>query len=167
MLEQQALRVTPWTCAAPAAPLGSGPMRMVRALDGDAMLGLVRQVRGPSWLGCGPRRLDICETEDAALLMSIEHGWFGFGRWQVLDAERCRVGSVMGDHLLDEQGGRFATISQESVGASVIRKREGTVLARLETALDGAQTMRFADDLQANPFLRMMLLAACVLRSEW
>ena len=111
-----------------------------------------------------PRELEVCETEDAALLMALEQGWFGFGRWQVIDAEGCCVGRVIGSHLLDEQGARFASIWHESAALQSIRGKNGNTFARLETADDGAALVRFADDLGANPFLRMLLLGACILQ---
>ncbi len=174
MLELQALRLLPWSRVTPAGKKpgfseetgflnAPGTVRFFHAVEANAALGFVRVVRGPAWLGCGPHRLDVCETEDAALLLSIEHGWFGFGHWQVLDAERCRVGAVVGRHLLDEQGGCFATLWHEGAAASAIRDRHGKTLARLEPAADGTETLRFADDLATNPFLRMVLLAACIL----
>lgn len=160
MLELQGIRLI--RRAAPGEPDARGTEWTVNSLAGQVMLGSVREMRGLGWLGCGPRRFEVCETEDAALLMSIEHGWFGFGRWQVRDAERRRVGTVIGNHLLDDQGSRLATIRQENAGASVIRDRQGRGLARLEIEADGAQTLRFADDLEANPFLRMVLLAGAI-----
>ena len=163
MLELQALRLMPWTLDASTELAVAGPVRWLRAADGDALVGFVRAVRGPAWLGCGPRRLDVCETDDASLLMSLEHGWFRFGHWQVMDAERHRVGAVVGRHLLDEQGGRMATLRQEGAAASAIRDRQGRVLAQLETAATGESLLRFAEDLAMNPFLRMVLLAACIL----
>ena len=166
MLELQALRLMPWTSVRPvdvAAWPAPGRVRLVRAQETDAVLGFVHAVREPAWLGCGPGRLEVCETLDASLLMSIEHGWFAFGHWQVMDAERCRVGGIVGRHLLDEQGGRFATLLQEGAAVSAIRDRLGKVLARLETAADGGALLRFAEDLGTNPFLRMLLLAACIL----
>ena len=156
----------PWAWTKPADLSALTTAAWVRRLDaGEALapLGFVRVVRGPSWLGCGPRRLDVCETEDAALLMSIEQGWFGFGHWRVIDAERCRVGAVVGRHLLDEQDGRFATFWHEGSTSGAIRGLKGRVYAELQTVADGAALIRFAFDLDTNPFLRMVLLAACIL----
>jgi len=160
MLELQGMRLV--RRAAPGEPDARGTEWTVNSLDDQVMLGLVREMRGLGWLECGLRRFEVCETEDAALLMSIEHGWFSLGRWQVRDAERRRVGTVIGNHLLDDQRSGFATIRQENAGASVIRDRQGRELARLESEVNGAQTLRFADDLEANPFLRMVLLAGAV-----
>src|SRR5262245_30150067 len=161
MLEQAGLRLTPWIRAALPDPDVCCPVRMVHGLD-DALLGFVRETRGPAWLGCGPRRLDVCETEDAALLMSIEHGWFGFGKWRVLDAEESRVGGVVGNHLLDEQGSRFATLRPDAAAVSIIRDRQNRALARLETDATGNQILNFAENLEVNPFLRMVLLACAI-----
>ena len=74
----------------------------------------------------------MCETEDAALLMALEQGWFGFGRWQVIDAEGCCVGRVIGSHLLDEQGARFASIWHESAALQSIRGKNGKAINRAE-----------------------------------
>ncbi|MCI0684562.1 MAG: hypothetical protein L0Y71_20815 [Gemmataceae bacterium] len=164
MLEQTELRLLPWTLG-PAGTAAPAPVwrRVVQCTLG-VPLGCVRWLHGPSWLGCGPRRLDVCETEDAALLMTVEHGWFGFGNWRVFDAERSRVGGVVGAYLLDEQGMRFATIWHDGAAARTIRKNSGAVCARIEAPQGDMTVMRFADDVPMNPFTRMVLLGACIVQ---
>lgn len=165
MLEQNELRLLPWIWRPfdSTAPT-HGWLRVIQASDGGVDLGSVRLVRGSSWLGFGPRRLDVCETEDAALLMTLEQGWFGFGNWQVLDAERSRVGGVVGPYVLDDQGSRFAAIWSDGPTSSTVRRTNGTICARIETQTDGTMRLRFPEDLPANPFLRMVLLGACILQ---
>jgi hypothetical protein len=166
MLEHNELRLLPWNwrhfdASAPT----SGWLRVIAAPGGAGELGCVRMLRGTTWLGCGPRRLEVCETEDAALLMTLEHGWFGFGNWQVLDAERWRAGGVVGPHLLDEQGSRFATMWHDGPTSRTVRRTNGTICLHVETQSDRTTLLRFPDDLPANPFLRMVLLGACILQS--
>lgn len=164
MLERQTLRLMPWTWAAP----GDGKLptldrsRAVLAPESAAMLGFARLVRGPSWFGCGPQRIDVCETEDASHLLSLEQGWFSFGRWDFYDAERTRIGGMVGRHVLDERGFRSASIWQEGAALHAIRGRGGALLAWIETHGAGTTLLRFADDLDANPFMRMVLLAAAL-----
>lgn len=166
MLEQNELRLLAWIWrpCEPSAPM-SGWLRGVQTPAGGA-LGCVQLARGAAWLGCGPRRLDVCETEDAALLMTLEHGWFGFGNWQVLDAERCRVGGVVGAYLLDEQGSRFAALWHDGAAVRTVRRTNGTICVRMESESDGTTRLHFPEDLPANPFLRMVLLGACILQQS-
>jgi hypothetical protein len=167
MLEQAALRLLPWTWIASRQPVAgefSGWARWIQAENAGSLLGCVRKLRKFSRFNIGPRRLEVCETEDAALLMSLEQIWFSWGRWRVLDAERSHIGSVIGSHLLDEKGACFAAVWQESPVAKSIRRKDGAFLVRLEKTDDGTSIVRFAADLEANPFLRMVLLSACILQ---
>jgi hypothetical protein len=167
MLEQPALRLQTWTWIEPrrnSADEFSGWIRRIDVEKTGLELGCVRKIPKLSIFNIAPIRLEVCETEDAALLMSLEQGWFSFGRWCVLDAERLQVGSVVGPHLLDEQGSYFAAVSNESAAAKRVHRKDGAVLSRLEIAKDGALIVRFAADLEANPFLRMVLLGACILQ---
>ena len=166
MLEHSELRLLPWTWSRldSASPL-SGWLRVVEAAGSAEELGSVRLVRGSTWLGCGPRRLEVCETEDAALLMTLEHGWFGFGNWQVLDAERRRVGALVGAHVLEDQGSRFATVWHDGETRLTVRRTNGAVCAHIESRSDGTTLVRFPEDVPANPFLRMVLLGTCILQS--
>lgn len=167
MLEQPALRLLPWTWIEPrraAADELSGWTRRIDAEKTGAELGYARKLPSLSIFNLGPSCLEVCETEDAALLMSLEQGWFSFGRWRVLDAERSQIGSIVGPHLLDEQGSCFAAVSNESAAARYIRRNDDAILVRLETVDDGALIVRFAEDLEENPFLRMVLLGACILQ---
>lgn len=166
MLECQALTLSTWQWATPAKlPIlpTAGWVCFVHSVDPGALLGFARVVRGATGLGLLPRRIDVCETEDASLLLSLEHGWFRFGHWDIVDAERTRVGGVVGRHLLDDQGLRLATIWNDGPVTRAIRDRGGKALAQLETAAGGAIGLRFANDLDLNPFVRMVLLGAAIL----
>jgi len=167
MLEQPALRLQPWTWIEPrrnSPDEFSGWIHRIDAEKTGSELGCVRKLPSLSIFNLGPNRLEVCETEDAALLMSLEQGWFGFGRWRVLDAEGLQVGSVIGPHLLDEQGSYFAAVLNESAAAKRIRRKDDAVLSQLEMTKEGSLIVRFAADLEANPFLRMVLLGACILQ---
>jgi hypothetical protein len=121
-------------------------------------------VRGRSWLGLAPQRLEICESEDASLLATLEHGSLAFGHWHVLDAEQSRVGGIVGAHIIDERGFRLATLWDDGPGRSIIRGRSDRVFTRLETTAGGGTLIRFEENVDVNPFLRMVLLGACVLQ---
>lgn len=165
MLVQPELRIGPWRRVAQSESSAPGWLRWIDAAAGTDHLGMVRLVRGPSWFGLGPQRLEICETADASLVAALERRWLAFGRWQVFDAEHCRVGGLVGAHVLDEQGSRWATLWQDGPARHTIRGRSGRVFAQLEAMPDGSTHFCPADDLDANPFLRMVLLAACVLQT--
>src|SRR5262245_54242962 len=167
MLNHPTLLLEPWTWIEPrrnAPDEFSGWIRRIVAEKTGLELGCVRKLPSLSIFNLGPSRLDVCETEDAALLMLLEQGWFSFGRWRVLDAEGLQVGSVIGPHLLDEQGSYFAAVSSKSPTAKGIRRKDDAVLSQLEIAKDGTLIVHFAADLEANPFLRMVLLGACILQ---
>ncbi len=162
MLEQEMLRLLPWRWTLPGAVAGLASAAWIRRVVSGtgADLGFVLWTRGPSWAGLGPERLDVCETDDAALLMALEHGWFASGRWAILDAEHAQVGAVIGAHLLDDHGFRFATLWHEAHGVQRIQASAGKAYACVEVAADGGDLLHFDPRLEANPFLRMVLLGA-------
>lgn len=164
MLEHDQLRLAAWSWIdgdAPATLPAACWGRRVDAADG-ALLGWICATRGGSWWGLGPRLLEVVETEDAALVMTIARGWFGLGPWLVHDAEGYRVGSVLGPHLLDAWGFRGAVVVCESPTHRVIRGLPGQPLASWTVAADGALGLRFLAEGAVDPFQRMVLLAAAV-----
>jgi hypothetical protein len=167
MLEEETLHLLPWLWTQPGQVAGLAAAAWVRKIVAarGALLGFVHWTCGPSWAGVRPERLEISETEDAALLMALEHGWFAWGQWRVVDAVNLHVGTVVGAHLLDDQGFRFATLWQEADGVRSIRASAGERYARIELTADGAHVLRFTEHGDVNPFLRMMLLGAVVLQS--
>jgi hypothetical protein len=167
MLEQGLLRLLPWRWSQPGEVAGLNEAAWTRKIAGaeDRDLGFVQWVRGPFWASLGPERLEVRETEDAALLMSLEHGWLALGQWKVMDAEPAQVGTMVGAHLLDEHRFRFATFWHEKEGGRSICSPGGQKYAHIERTADGIDLLRFDDQMAANPFLRMVLLGATILQS--
>src|SRR5262249_7901973 len=99
MLERTELRLGPWT---PAADSG----RWQRAVHdgGGQAIGVVRTRRR---LFRWRRRLEIFETDDESLILSLVPAWFG-AEWHVRDSEGNYVGTLLPDALLDPAGRRFA-----------------------------------------------------------
>lgn len=157
MLESSCLLFSPWT------PDADGLWRRVVA-DGETAgaLGQVRY-REPArrswfaWLrAC---RLEVLETEDAALLCSSVRSWGLLQLWDVYDAEDRRVGSIYPPSLLDGEGLRcgYTRLDDEQSGAVI--SPTGSLLAEFAVAAEGVLRLRFAPDLRPDPFLRMLLLA--------
>jgi hypothetical protein len=158
MLESSTLLIHPWQA--------DGPTTWARPIvDGgsSAPLGLIRYV-GPAsrtWLGwLHSRRLDVLETEDAALLMTLLRPWGLFRLWDVYDAEERRVGSFYPPLVLDCDGSRRAVLESEGYGHGRLVSPPARPLAEYERRPDRSTRLQFAADLEPNPFLRMLLLGA-------
>jgi hypothetical protein len=127
-------------------------------------LGFVRAAAPQSWRWRGPwswlagRRLDVLETEDASLLMSLRHPWLGCGRWHVVDAENRRLGIIQPPHVLDGDRGWLGTIEGPEWR---FRRKSGEIAARFEEE-DAGLLIRQAVDSDPNPFLRMVVLGAAL-----
>ena len=133
-----------------------------------APLGTVR-TRGRSegwWLArFRGERLEVVESEDSALLMTLIKPWVWSRGWEIDDAEERRVGTITGPLLLDAEGGQRGLVDDTGPARGRILGPEGHTLAEYERCPDQATLLQFAEDLEANPFLRM-LLVSCVLAKE-
>lgn len=166
MLEASSLLIHPWH-------LQSGvPHRWSRLiLNGatSAVLGCIRWV-GPAqdaWFArLRGHRLDVLETEDAALLMTLIRPWGLTRLWNVWDAEDRRVGTIYPPVLLDGEGGRRGCIDATDPAHGKILHPSARVLAEYEHLADGGTVLRFAADLEPNPFLRMLVVGGVIVREE-
>ena len=159
MLESSSLLFAAW--ALPEA----GPAGWTRAVHdaaSHAFLGTVR-VGEParkawfSWLR--PYRLEVLETADAALLLTLVRSRSLMRLWDLYDAEEWRVGSLYPPVLLDADGVRRGFTQILAPDRGEVRSPAGHLLAGFEITAGQAARLTFAPDLEANPFLRMLLVA--------
>jgi len=163
MLERAALVIGPWRQLPPGSLPGWDAAGWGRSIaDARATpLGFVRAVRLAPWSWLIPQRFDVCETEDASLLMTLEQPWLSFGRFRVLDSESRLVGSVLVPHVLDSDGARLARIERNGSGNQQVRMTAGEIAATLAVQ-DGGALLSFPADTEPNPFLRMLMLGAAL-----
>jgi hypothetical protein len=166
MLEASSLLIHPWH-------IGNGPTdgwaRLV--LDGttSASVGRIRWI-GPAdggwfaWLR--GRRLEVLETDDAALLMTLIQLWGLSRHWDVRDAEERRVGTFYPPVLLDSEGGRRAYVESVDPMQGKVLSPSACVLAEYERMPNQTTVLRFAADLEANPFLRMLIVAGVIVQEQ-
>src|SRR5438270_807462 len=105
MLESASLLIQPWQ----PGDGGSGWTRTVCDESTSARLGMIRCAAParPAWLSwLRGQRLEVLETDDAALLMTLVQRWGLTRRWDVYDAEDRRVGTLYPPVLFDSDGGR-------------------------------------------------------------
>jgi hypothetical protein len=164
MLERAELLLLPWTLDTP----DPDAVWVRHVLDGAtlATLGLVRGASlRPSWrTWFRAQRLEVLETEDAALLMTLVRSWGWSRLWSIYDAEDQHVGSLYPPALFDAEGLRRGDLHMESALRGEILGPTGQRLAEIEERnATEALRLRFAADLEPNPFLRMLLLAAALI----
>jgi hypothetical protein len=165
MVERSELLVGPWRWLQPGELPGweqPGWGRPITEPATGAPLGFVRAARLRPWRWLTAQRLDVLETEDASLLMSLRHPWVGFGRWHVIDAENRRLGVVQLPHVLDGDRGRLGRVELDrATGQRRFRRTSGETCALFEDG-EGGLTIRHAADSDPNPFLRMVILGAAL-----
>jgi hypothetical protein len=155
MLERTQLRLAPWASAAE-------PGRWLRAIqdgDGSRALGVVR-TRDRRLRQF--RKIEVFETDDEALVLSLAPAWFG-SAWHVRDSEGNFVGTLSPHALLDPAGHAFAERAQDPPDRWRLREPTGREYASLVRAADGILTLHFTDVRLTNPFLRMMVLGSFLL----
>jgi hypothetical protein len=160
MLEIGSLLICPWEQA--DADSG-GWCRPVADGASAARLGCVRWLGPPerSWFDwLRGQRLEVLETEDAALLMTLVRSWGLSRAWDVYDAEERRVGAIALPILLDSEGGRRAYVDRSDRHSGRILSPAARVMADFTRQPDDATLIQFAADLEPNPFLRMLLLGS-------
>jgi hypothetical protein len=147
---------TPILLVRPSDPSG------VRAILDTATrkpLGYARPGRRP-WWGLGPAVLEVHEQEDEPLLFTLRRGWGLTPRHEVRDAEGTPVGLVDGRFLRDGWG-RCVAVGEEGPGGRAFRDAGGRLLARVARRPDGVE-VGFTEAVAADPFAKMMLLAAAL-----
>ena len=124
-------------------------------------LGFVRyQKLAPiSWLfWLRKTRLDVFETEDASLLMSLTRSWTMLPIWELHDAEDRHVGSVYPRSLVADGGQALGYLDLETEGQGRILDHAGRMLLTFAKKNGDICELAFAAQLDANPFLRMLML---------
>lgn len=194
MLELQALLLRPWTSSPEQRP-GCVRTRSIHDPATGASLGLACWQRraGPAWLRRLRRpMLAVFETEDESLLFHVRRPWALASRWQVRDADERVVGTVRPYHLVwprmpdsppqteracsghnagvvvEDRWGRFLLLaSQRSTGPpGQFLARDGSELGSLCGSAEGS-LLTFAPEVEGEPFTKMLILAAVLVRSDW
>ena len=164
MVERTQLLIGPWAwLKAGAWPGWDRPAWGRTIADAATPLGFARGARLARWPWLTRQQIDVLETEDASLLMTLRAPPFNFGRWHVVDAEERRRGTVLLPHLLDADGSRFARLESRATGEQALRGISGAACATLSPGTDGSTLLAFDADIAPNPFTRMLLLAAALL----
>jgi hypothetical protein len=149
--------VHPWTRSPP--PNGAA---WVRAITDDMLrpLGFVRLQRSSSsWLFWLRRtRLDVFETDDAAHLMSVSRSWTMLRVWDVHDAEDRHIGRIYPKALIGDAGQILGSLEANESADST-----GSLTAAIRRTPDAVE-IRFAASPDMNPFLRMLILGAILIR---
>lgn len=178
MLENDRLFLTAF------APNAAGQLRCQIAGESSftSMLGFATR-SGPQgdsffrrWLGqVGPFDTEVFENEDEPLLMSVRHYYRkpGHSAFTVVDANNQHVGTgqrhaaksagLVRTQLLDALNRPFALSRYDSTEAAAeqvleINDLEDECLAKLY-ALEEPRRLEFSEQLTAEPFAKMMLLA--------
>ncbi len=160
MLEHATLRVLNWTQVKQPGG-GLGWTRSIETLDGQP-LGFSRVVDDCQgiWFSWLRRiRVEVCETPDASLVMTLTRGWGIFRTWEIHDAEGQHVGCVRAKTVITSE---LEFIGNFDLARGGILDSSERVLVTLAVAGEGGTELAFAKELTANPFLRMLLIG-CVL----
>jgi hypothetical protein len=165
MLEQPSLLICPWN---PAALAPAALVRPVLAPGGDEV-GFVRQVpvRAPRWLHWLERRtLEVYETPDSSLVFALRRGWGWPAGWHVLDSEERHIGTLRGHALLDGFGHFLGAVEPPDwQGRGRFLAMQGRELGHYAREPDGTW-VTFDAALEGNPFARMLLLGAVLVRDD-
>jgi hypothetical protein len=179
MLENRTLLLRPWAAAgdhhadcrpARAARAAAVWTRAILAAETGERLGHARwrPSRLPGWLYWFARPvLEVYETEDAALLCTAHQLWGLNPSWRVRDAEGNPVGTIWaldsqfsGCLLADQWGHCFARIQPSPNGTlGEFIAPAGHAVGTLQRGPEG-NLLTFAPMLDANPFAKMIVLAA-------
>jgi hypothetical protein len=155
MLEQRGLVLGPWT----AEPR----QRPVRDADTGEALGFVRCRPTHGWLQwlLNAQTLQVFETEDASLLLTLHRpsGWVR--AWQLDDADGRAVATVSGVTLRDANGFCLAVAERRDEGGLRYVNGRGVEVGACAAAAGGV-CLTFSPE-ATNPFLRMALLAATLI----
>jgi hypothetical protein len=171
MLEHATLLLLPWSESPEKRATGRGRTRTRAILDAVSgrPLGFARRCYSalPWGLGWLARPVvEVHESEDASLLLTLHGpGWL-LGGWEVLDADDHRVGRLRGSAVLDCLGRPLARVSSEP-GGNTLRflTSSGCASSILAPSSAGAQ-LTFAQDLMGDPFAKMLLLAAALVLTD-
>lgn len=155
MLERQELWLGPWSADDPRR-------RAISEAPGLEPLGQARWRPRPTslWERWWTRpTLEVVETEDESLLLTVRRFWGWGPAWDVYDADEHCLGTVTGRTVRDSLERRLAFVEQ-SVDASAWRilSPDGPELATADVSADGC-LLTFSAPIDDNPFAKMLVLA--------
>jgi hypothetical protein len=143
--------------------LGLEPAHVVQDALTGAILGFAGWRKGggfwPRWLSRPV--LAVHESDDAPLLFTVHSLWGLAARWEVRDADGNIVGVLSGPLLKDRLGRSIALWERGGDLAARVREADGRDLMTLAALADGTR-VTFAAEVDGNPFLKMLLLAAAL-----
>jgi hypothetical protein len=164
MMELSSLCLRPWNTS-PSDELG-GLVRTVTD-EAGATVGFARQPppRMPRWLNWLSRRaIEVYEAPDGSLLFALRRGWGWRGSWRLFDADERLVGTLRGRVMLDGFGHFLSFVeSPDAEGHARFLALEGHELGAYTQNRD-ATHVSFAPTLEGNPFAKMLLLGAVLVR---
>jgi hypothetical protein len=141
-------------------PRGASATQAIVDASTGAPLGRARWRGGPWWERLLCPTLAVHEHEDEPLLFTVRRCWGLRPRHEVRDAEGRRVGFLQGPRVRNRFGRELAVLRQEEGGAA-FRTPDGRSLALLTAGPEGVQ-VAFSTDIDAEPFVKMLLLAAAL-----
>jgi hypothetical protein len=155
MLEQAALLLRP------CAPSG----RCVITAGDGAVVGFAgwRHPGRRWWRRLLPAVLEVREQEDEPLLCTLSRCLTLLPWYEVRDAEGHRVGRLLGSLIEDCHERRCAVRRDDPAGTSRFEGPDGCCLGRLSPDADGL-CLTFDRAVEQEPFVKMLLLAAALLR---
>ncbi len=176
MLEQPSLLLRPWIhsfeLAWPKSKVqGAGWMRTIVEPTTECSVGFAGwDTTGLSallaWLG--RRKIQVFETEDESLLMTLRRPCGVLRMWEVEDAEERRVGHVFRETIYDAYGSRLATMTTPTDGSETMLLGEAGVLLGSWQDIPGqGRYLRFGEACENNPFIRMVALAGVLAQPPW
>jgi hypothetical protein len=161
MLESASLVLLPWALEQGTA----GPGAWSRHVLADGVPGgLIRCTeRRRGWLGWFPSyRLEVLETEDEALLLTLVRSRSLFRLWDLYDAEENRIGSIYPPVLLDSEGQRRGYLQVENGHQGQLLGLSGRPLAEFKLDATKALHLHFTAEADFNPYMRMLLLGGAL-----
>jgi hypothetical protein len=161
MLTRPRLVIGPWQSLA-----DEKRARLVSDASTGVALGLVRAPSAPQkwWrVWSTPVALEICETDDRALVMSVRPSLFSKGVWLVRDCDDNEVGRLRDNDVLDPWGNPFARRVCDGSGRWALRELDGRGYATCAPAANGADAIDFLEPALTNPFLRMLVIGSFLL----
>jgi hypothetical protein len=167
MLENGALLLLPGDALPLEASVARESVRTVcDALTGEPVGFAVWRKQRSGWLARWLLRpvLAVHEMDDAPLLFTIHQLWGLAPTWEVRDAEGFVLGVLVGSALKDHYGRTLAVCFRVQDGTQV-RDAEGRTLLSL-TDTPGGKKLTFAPEVETNPFLKMLLVAAALVGPE-
>ena len=164
MLDRALLILGAWQ---PDPADGAVRIRPIRDEATGETLGLVRRAKigKKTWwrFWSLPTPLEVCETDDRALMMSIRPSRVANGVWLVRDCDGNDIGRLRGQDLLDPWGQPFARRDLDADGAWSLREFDGRAYATCAPTSSGDDALVFVDAELTNPFLRMLVVASFLL----